>query len=97
MAQRMGGSRRKSRHKLSKNVREHGKISLPAYFQIFTKGDPVFLVADPSIHRGLYHARFHGRAGTVVGPRGKCYEIAIKDVHMHKVLIVHPVHLKKRI
>ena len=95
MTKRIGGARRKTRHKLAKNVRERGKISLVKYFQEFKTGDKVCLVAEPSIQNGMYYPRFHGKAGTVTGKRGKCYEVAIKDVKMDKTVVVHPVHLKR--
>lgn len=95
MTQRMGGARRKTRHKLAKNVRDKGKVSLARYFQDFKVGDKVCLAAEPSIHEGMYFPRFHGKVGTVSGKRGKCYEIQIKDVKMPKTLVVHPVHLKR--
>lgn len=95
MTQRIGGLRRKTRHKLAKNVRDKGKISLARYFQEFKTGDKVCLVAEPSMHDGMYHPRFHGKAATIVSKRGKCYEVAIKDVTMAKILIVHPIHLKR--
>ena len=95
MVIRIGGSRRKSRHKMSKNVREKGKIKLVRYFQKFSEGDRICLLAEPSIHKSIYHARFHGKVGKVLGKRGKCYEVQIKDINKLKKLIVHPVHLKK--
>lgn len=95
MVKRIGGSRRKTRHKMAKNVRDRGKISLARYFQDFKQGEKVCLVAEPSIHNGTYHPRFHGRAGTVVGKMGKCYKVEIKDINMLKTVIVHPVHLKR--
>ncbi len=95
MAKRIGGIRRKTRHKFAKNVRSRGKFSLADYFQTFKEGDKVCLVAEPSIQKGFYHARFHGRAGTVLKSRGKCYEVQIRDVNMKKTLVIHPVHLKR--
>ena len=95
MTKRIGGNRRKTRHKLAKNVRDKGKISLARYFQDFKKGDKVCLVAEPSIHEGMYYPRFHGKAGVVLSKRGKCYEIQIKDVKMLKTVVVHPIHLKR--
>lgn len=95
MTKRIGGNRRKTRHKLAKNVRDKGKISLARYFQDFKKGDKVCLVAEPSIHEGMYYPRFHGKAGTVLCKRGKCYEVQIKDVKMLKTVVVHPIHLKR--
>ncbi len=95
MTKRIGGSRRKTRHKMSKNVRDKGKISLVRYLQDFKTGDKVCLNADPSVHEGLYHSRFHGKVGTVMAKRGKCFEVKILDVKMPKLLTVHPVHLKR--
>ena len=62
--------------------------------QTFNKGQRVHLNVEPSIHKGLYHARFIGQTGVVIGIRGKCYEVAINDQGKEKLLIVHPVHLK---
>ncbi len=93
--QRIGGFRRKTRHKLAKNVRDSGKMSLIKYFKEFNLGDKVCLVAEPSYHNGMYFPRFHGRAAIVKGKRGNCYEVMIKDGSISKMLVVHPVHLKR--
>ena len=95
MAQRIGGFRRKTRHKLAKNIREKGKVSLSRYFQKFIIGEKIALIAEPSVHMGMYYPRFYGKSGIVVGKRGRCYEVEIKDGSLTKTLIVHPVHLKK--
>ena len=97
MTKRIGGSRRKTRHKLAKTVRYRGKVSLARYFEKFNPGDKVCLAAEPSVHEGLYYPRFHGKAGVVLGKRGKCYEVMIKDVTMKKTVVVHPVHLKRMV
>jgi large subunit ribosomal protein L21e len=93
--QRIGGFRRKTRNKLSKSVKDKGKISLRAYFQEFNTGDKVQLIAEPAIQKGMYHPRFMGKAGVIKGKAGRCYEVEINDGKA-KTLIVHPVHLKKR-
>ncbi len=95
MAKRIGSFRRKTRFKLQKNVRKKGKISLTAFFQKFKEDDRVVLVAEPAHHKGMYHPNFYGKAGVIKGKQGKCYQVAIKDRSKQKVLIVHPVHLKK--
>ena len=95
MAKRIGGNRRKTRHKFAKTVRYRGKFSLADYFQTFKQGEKVCLVAEPSIHKGFYHARFHGKAGKVTKQRGQCYEVEITDVNMKKTLIVHPIHMQR--
>ncbi len=92
---RVGGSRRKTRHKLSKNIREKGKVNLTKYFQGLKDGDNVILKAEPAIQRGMYHPRYHGKAGIIIGKTGNCYKVKIKDFNMQKTCIVHPIHLKK--
>jgi ribosomal protein L21E len=96
---RIGGSRRKTRCKLTKNVRTRGKISLKKYFQEFSSGDKVVLLTDSSCHRGMFFRRFYGTIGTVLNKCGKkrdsCYSVAIKDNGKEKKVIVHPIHLKR--
>jgi len=95
MATRIGGARRKTRQKFSKNYKKKGKISLRSYLQVLNPGDKVALTVEPAVQRGLYHRRFHGKNGIVVKSLGTCYEIVIHDYDKEKHLIVHPVHLKK--
>lgn len=95
MVKRIGGFRRKTRHKLSKKVRQKGKISLTRYFAEFGKGEKVQLAAEPAVQKGMYFPRFHGRVGIINGKKGDCYEVEISDLGAKKTLIVHPVHLKK--
>ena len=93
--QRIGGFRRKTRRKLTKGVRQKGKISIRKFFQKFTEGERVYLVAEPAHQKGMYLPRFHGKSGVVVGNQGTNYYIQIKDGNKPKKLLVHPVHLKK--
>jgi large subunit ribosomal protein L21e len=93
---RTGGLRRKTRHKLKKNVRTKGKISLRRFFQRFSEGDKVYLTAEPAVQKGLYHPRFHGKAGIIRSKQGSNYYVDIKDGNKPKTLLTHPVHLKKR-
>ncbi len=95
MVKRIGGFRRKTRHKLKKPVRRKGKVSISKYFQDFKINEIVQLVAEPSIQKGMYFPKFHGRYGTINKKKGKCYEVKIKTQKKEKILIVHPVHLKK--
>ena len=95
MVQRIGGFRRKTRHKLKKHYRQKGKISLSKYFQSFKQGDKVILKAEPAVQKGLYQPKFHGLHGIIKGKQGRCYEIIINDQDKKKTIIAHPVHLKK--
>ena len=96
MSTRIGGLRRKSRHKLKKERREKGKISVSRFMQSFKAGQKVHLSIEPSVHKGDYHTRFIGKTGTVKASRGKCYEVVINDGGKEKLLIIHPVHLKTK-
>ena len=78
-----------------KNHRARGKISLTKFFMLYEVGDKAVLVAEPAVQKNLYHQRFHGHSGTIIGKRGDCYEVQIKDGNKEKTLIVHPVHMKK--
>lgn len=95
MVTRVGGARRKTRQKFSKNYKTRGKISLRRYLQVLSAGDKVALNAEPAVAEGMYFRRFHGKIGTVAKKLGSCYEVVIRDQNKEKHLIVHPVHLKK--
>ena len=97
MTKRLGGFRRKTRDKLKKNVRERGKLSLSRYFQKFKENEVVLLKAEPSIQRGMYFPRYHGKSGTVIGMKGKCYQVRVQDGGKQKIFVVHPVHLRKNL
>ena len=78
-----------------KHYRRKGKTRLSLFFQTLNVGDRVTLVADSSRHESLYHSRFHGHAAAVEGMQGDCYKVRIKDGNKEKMLVVHPVHLRK--
>jgi len=95
MVKRIGTSRRKTRHKLKKSLRQRGKLSLTKYFQTFETGEKVCLSIEPSIQKGVYFPRFFGKTGIVQKKTGTCYEVQIKDFNKKKTIIAHPVHLKR--
>ena len=95
MAKRIGGFRRKTRNKLKKSAGSKGKISIRNYFQQFKLGEKVLLKAEPAIQKGMYFPRFHSKIGKVKGKKGSCYEVTIKDGGKEKMLVIHPVHLKR--
>lgn len=80
---------------LKKSYKEKGKIPLSRYFQTFSEGDKVGLSAHSSVQKGLYFRRFHGKHGNIVGKKGRCYGVQLKDGGKKKLLYIHPVHLKK--
>ncbi|OGM02868.1 50S ribosomal protein L21e [Candidatus Woesearchaeota archaeon RBG_13_36_6] len=89
------GSRRKTRYELQKHKREKGKISISRYFQKFKDGEKVVIKIDPSVQKGVFHPRFHGKAGVVKGKKGACYEVLVKDFKKQKTILVHPIHIRK--
>lgn len=93
---RVGGPRRKSRHKLKKNVRTKGKFSLIRFFQKYKKGDEVYLNAEPAVQKSLFHHRFQGKAGIIKSKQGSNYYVEIKDGNKSKTILTHPIHLRKR-
>lgn len=90
---RKGGTRRKSRTKLTRHPRQQGKKDITSYLQTFEDGDAVVLELDPSVHEGHFHPRFNGRSGVITGQQGDCYKVAITDKDKEKTVIAHPVHL----
>ena len=95
MSKRKGRSRAGTRQLFSKHHRDKGKISLTKYFMPYSVGERVLLSAEPAVQKSLYHPRFHGKAAVVTKKRGSCYELAIKDGGKQKMIIVHPIHMKK--
>jgi large subunit ribosomal protein L21e len=80
---------------MTKSPRTKGKISLTAYFAKYAPGDRVVLKAEPAVQKGAYFLRFHGRVATVMAQRGNCYELDVPDGGKRKLVIVHPVHLRR--
>lgn len=93
MAQKTKGSRNKTRKKLTRHIRDKDTIS--KHLKEFSPGDQVLLILDSSIHRGLPHPRFHGKAGTVQEKRGRSYIVEIKDRGKKKQIPVYPAHLRE--
>jgi len=91
----MGGMRRKTRNKLKKAPREKGKISIKQYLKKLQPGEQVILKIEPSVHKGMFLPRFHGKTGIIKEARGSCYQVSIKDGNKRKTLIVHPIHMRK--
>jgi ribosomal protein L21E len=91
----MGGLRRKTRKSMRKNVRTKGKLCLANYFAEFKPGEKVCLVAEPGFQKGMYFPRYHGRMAIIKEKRGGCYELTIDDKGIKKMLVVHPIHLRR--
>jgi large subunit ribosomal protein L21e len=87
------GTRRKSRYKLKKTVREKGLSPISRAIQEFNEGDIVNIDLDPGIQDGMPHPKFQGRTGKVVSQRGRAYIVKVKDGGLMKEVIILPEHL----
>ncbi|MFA5061218.1 MAG: 50S ribosomal protein L21e [Candidatus Pacearchaeota archaeon] len=77
-----------------KKIREKGKLKLSSYFKKIDDGTRVAISIDKSVNHSL-PKRVQGRSGVVLGSRGNSKLIKIKDGNKEKILIVHPIHIKK--
>lgn len=87
------GTRRKSRYKLKKTVREKGLSPVSRAIQEFIEGDIVNIDLDPGIQNGMPHPKFQGRTGKVVCRRGRAYLVEVRDGGLMKEIIILPEHL----
>ena len=87
------GTRRKSRYKLKKTVREKGLSPISRAVQEFADGDIVNIDLDPGIQNGMPHHKFQGKTGKVTGQRGRAYLVEVRDGGLMKEVIVLPEHL----
>jgi len=89
------GYRNKSRKRHRKNVRNRGLGSIEKYLVDYEVGNKVDVITDPSKHkRGMPHRRFHGKTGTIIGQRGRCYLVDVKLGNSKKILIIGKEHLR---
>ena len=95
MTKRLGGFRRKTRSKLRKTPRTKGKINITSYLYEFNLKDRVLLKAEPGVQKGMHFPRFDSKSGIIKGRQGNCYKVLIKDGGKDKILIVHPIHMRK--
>ncbi len=58
-------------------------------------GEKAHIFIDPSIHHGMPPIRFHGKTGTVIGPQGHAFVLAVKDGNKIKTVICTPEHMRK--
>src|SRR3989338_8174785 len=95
MTKRIGTPRTKTRHIFSVPKNMKGKLTISKFIQKLSPGDKVVLKASPGVQKGLYHHRFHGRTGSVVGSIKKYYEVKKRDKKKFKTLLINPVYLVK--
>ncbi len=56
-------------------------------------GDKVVIDIDPTFITTAPHRRYQGKVGTIIGRRGKAYEIEIYVGGKRKVIITTPDHI----
>ncbi|MCE4601313.1 MAG: 50S ribosomal protein L21e [Desulfurococcales archaeon] len=89
------GYRQRTRKLLRKKVREKGAVpKLSVLLHPYKVGDKVAIKIDPSFHYAMPHRRFHGLTGTIVGRRGRAYEVEVYLGRKKKLLIVTPEHIR---
>jgi ribosomal protein L21E len=94
MTRRIGGTR-KVRGKFKRAANLKGKLSLRNYLATYNEGDNVLLKIDSITKEGIFHPRFIGKRGLVLNKRGNSYEVLFQDFNKEKMVIVHPIHLRK--
>ncbi|MEM0056900.1 MAG: 50S ribosomal protein L21e [Candidatus Geothermarchaeota archaeon] len=57
-------------------------------------GDKVVIKIDPSYHKGMPHRRYHGLVGTIVGRRGRAFEVKVTKGNKEVLLIIPFEHLR---
>jgi len=76
-----------------KRIRQKGKVKLSSYFKAIEDGKKVSVVRELGV-RAAFPKRIIGNSGKVIGSRGRCKLVEIKDGNKTKTFIIHPVHLK---
>ncbi|RLI52251.1 50S ribosomal protein L21e [Candidatus Bathyarchaeota archaeon] len=87
------GFRRGHRKILTKRPRNRGMQPLGRLLHVYNFGDKTVLKIDPSVHKGMPHARYQGKVGIIQEKRGSAYVIHLEEGHKTRCLIVRPEHL----
>ena len=87
------GYRSKSRAILSKKPRQRGKIGLSRILRDHKPGDKVYIILDPSAHKGMPHQTFHGKVGIVRERRGRSFVVDVRVGKGYKTVITRPEHI----
>ena len=82
------------RRLLSKAPREKGRPGLSRLLYDYKIGDTVCIDICPNYIATAPHRRYQGMVGTVVGLRGRAYEILVKVGGKEKLIVTTKDHLK---
>jgi large subunit ribosomal protein L21e len=80
---------------MRKKLGESGPIPVNRLVKVFEVGDRVAIDIEPSYHNGMPFKRFQGKTGIIEEMRGSAYIVKLNDQNKEKLVISHPVHLKK--
>ena len=85
------GYRNKTRKRHRRSARDKGLGSIEKYLIDFEIDNKVDIITNSSQHkRGMPH----GLTGTVIGKRGRCFEVQVKLGNSTKTLIIGREHLR---
>jgi len=93
MGRKAKGYRRKTRSLLKKKPRERGKVGLSKILYEYKPGEKIVIKADPSVHKGMPHRRYHGKVGVIVNKKGRSYVVNVAQGNAIKEIIVRPEHI----
>ena len=89
------GYRNKTRKRHRRKARDKGLGSIEKYLIDFDINNKVDIITNSSQHkRGMPHRRYHGLTGTVIGKRGRCFEVQVKLGNSMKTLLIGREHLR---
>jgi large subunit ribosomal protein L21e len=88
------GYRNRTRSLLRKERGSRSIVSPDIYLQEYKVNDKVIILANPSVHKGLPHRRYHGKIGRIVEIRGRGYVVEIIEGNKIKKITTGPEHLK---
>lgn len=79
---------------LSKEPRERGRPGLRRLLYEYKEGDTVVIDICSNFISTAPHRRYQGRAGIVVGKRGRAYLIKVREGDSEKLIITTKDHIK---
>jgi len=88
------GYRNRTRKLLSKEPRERGRPGLRRLLYEYKEGDTVVIDICSNFISTAPHRRYQGRAGIVVGKRGRAYLIKVREGDSEKLIITTKDHIK---
>jgi large subunit ribosomal protein L21e len=87
------GFNSRARGTFTKEVRDKGMPPPTHFLREFEIGSKVIVRLEASERRGMPHPRYQGRVGTVIGKRGRAFEVEFNDGGKRKLLVSNAVHL----